>query len=179
MDSLIYDLLFEFQRHKKLADRAMADLDDEQFFQRPGELVNPVALIVKHLGGNLLSRWTDFLTTDGEKPTRDRDAEFLLTEGDTRESLLLAWERGWKALFDTVQRLHDSDLDKTITIRGEGHTVRQALLRGVNHVAYHTGQILYLARMFKPASPWLTVPPGQSQGLPGGYRAERDAPLPR
>jgi hypothetical protein len=176
---LIQDLIFEFERHKKLADRAMVQLEDEQFFRRPGDLVNPVALIVKHLGGNLISRWEDFLTTDGEKPTRDRDAEFLLTKEDTRESLLAAWERGWTTLFDTVQSLHDADLDQTITIRGEGHTVRQALLRGMSHVAYHTGQILYLARMLQPASPWLTVPPGQSRGLPGGYRTERDASPPQ
>jgi uncharacterized damage-inducible protein DinB len=169
MPGLIADLLHEYRRHKELADRAMSQLDEAAFFRRPGEQVNPAALIVKHLAGNLVSRWTDFLTTDGEKPTRDRDREFLLTEGDTRASLLAAWERGWTALFATVNSLTPADLDKVVTIRGEPHTVWQALLRGLTHVAYHTGQILYLVRLLRPDSTWLTIAPGKSQGHPGTY----------
>src|SRR5215472_15286802 len=169
MDKLIADLTHEFRRHKDLADRAMVPLDEEQFFRRPGELVNPIALIVKHIAGNLTSRWTDFLTTDGEKPSRDRDGEFLLTEQDTRPNLLAAWERGWEVLFATLAGLSDADLEKSVTIRRESQTARQALLRGMTHVAYHTGQILYLVRLLRPESPWLSIPPGQSRGFPGNY----------
>jgi uncharacterized damage-inducible protein DinB len=170
MNDFLTDLRHEFQRHKGLADRAMAALDDQEFFRRPAEQVNPVALIVKHLGGNMVSRWTDFLTTDGEKPTRDRDGEFLLTEQDTRANLVAGWERGWERLFATLAGLSDADLEKSVTIRGESQSVRQALLRGVTHLAYHTGQILYLARLLRPGSTWLTIAPGQSKGFPGNYR---------
>jgi hypothetical protein len=147
----------------------MAHLDDQEFIRRPADHVNPVALIVKHLAGNLASRWTDFLATDGEKASRDRDGEFLLTEQDTRASLLAAWERGWEVLFDTLGGLGEPDLDKSVTIRGERHRVPQALLRGLSHTAYHTGQILYLVRLWRPESPWLTVPPGQSRKVGGAY----------
>jgi uncharacterized damage-inducible protein DinB len=170
MRDLLADLHHEFLRHKNLADRAMAQLDDQEFFRRPAPLVNPVALIVKHLAGNMASRWTDFLTTDGEKASRDRDGEFLLTEHDTRPNLVAAWERGWAVLFETLAVLNDADLDRSVTIRGERQTARQALLRGVTHVAYHTGQILYLVRWSSPESPWLSIPPGQSRGFPGNYR---------
>jgi uncharacterized protein DUF1572 len=170
VNDVLADLRHEFVRHKGMADRAIAQLDDVEFFRRPGTLVNPVALIVKHLAGNLVSRWTDLLTTDGEKPSRDRDGEFLLTEQDTRANLLVAWERGWKTLLDTLASLTDADLDKQITIRGEVLSVRQALLRGSSHVAYHTGQITYLGRWMRPDSPWLTIAPGQSKGVPGAYR---------
>jgi hypothetical protein len=169
MEHLLADLRYDFRRHKDLADRAMAQLDDAEFFRRPAPHVNPVALIVKHLAGNLASRWTDFLSTDGEKASRDRDGEFLLTERDTRAELLAAWERGWAALFDTLERLGEADLGKSVTIRGESHRVPQALLRGLSHAAYHVGQILYLARLWRPESPWLTVAPGQSQKGGGNY----------
>lgn len=170
MIDFLADLRHEFQRHKTMADRALAQLEDREFFLRPGDLVNPVALIVKHLGGNMVSRWTDFLTTDGEKPSRDRDGEFVLTDQDTRANLLLAWERGWQTLFETIAGLTESDLAKSVTIRGESQTAQQALLRGMTHVAYHTGQILYLVRLLRPASPWLSIAPGQSRGFPGNYR---------
>src|SRR6516225_7738289 len=114
MKDLLADLQYEFQRYKDLADRAMVHLDDQEFFRRPAASVNPVALIVKHLAGNLVSRWTDFLTSDGEKASRDRDGEFLLTEQDTRSNLLTAWERGWAVLFETLAGLSDSDLEKSV-----------------------------------------------------------------
>jgi hypothetical protein len=164
------DLRHEFQRHKSLADRAMAQLEDREFFLRPGPLVNPVALIVKHLGGNMASRWTDFLTTDGDKASRDRDGEFLLTEQDTRANLLVAWEHGWKVLFETLAGMKEIDLAKSVTIRGESQTAQQALLRGLAHVAYHTGQVLYLVRLLRPDSPWLSIAPGQSRGFEANYR---------
>jgi hypothetical protein len=122
------------------------------------------------VGGNLTSRWTDFLTTDGEKPTRDRDGEFRLTDQDTRAHLLAAWESGWKTLFDTIASLKESDLSKTILIRGEPHTAYQALLRAATHAAYHVGQITYLTRLLRPDAAWLTIPPGQSRGVKGSYR---------
>jgi uncharacterized damage-inducible protein DinB len=167
---ILSDLTHEFRRHKEMADKAMSQLDDGQFFHRPGELVNSVALIVKHMAGNLTSRWTDFLTTDGEKPTRDRDGEFRLTDQDTRQRLLAAWEAGWKTLFDTIAGLKESDLAKTVLIRGEPQTAYQALLRAATHAAYHVGQIAYLTRLLRPDATWLTIPPGQSRGVPGGYR---------
>jgi uncharacterized damage-inducible protein DinB len=170
MDDFLADLRHEFRRHKVLAERAMAQLDDQDFFRRPGELVNPVALIVKHLAGNMASRWSDFLTTDGEKPSRDRDGEFLLTDQDTRENLMAAWERGWGILLDTLGGLTDADLPATVTIRGEPQSARQALLRGMSHVAYHTGQVLYLVRLLRPESAWQTIPPGKSRDVRGGYR---------
>ena len=173
MDHLLEDLLHEFRRHKDLADRAIAQLDDGDFFRRPAAHVNPVALIVKHLAGNLVSRWTDFLDGDGDKPSRDRDAEFLLTADDTRANLAAAWERGWGALFDTVEQLEHADLEKLVTIRGENHTVRQALLRGMSHAAYHTGQILYLVRLLRPDSTWLTIAPGQSRQHRAAYHSSR------
>jgi len=167
---LLADFRHEFKRHRVLAERALASLSDAQFFDSPAAHVNSPAVIVKHLAGNLVSRWTDFLTTDGDKPTRDRDGEFVITPDDTRTALLAALERGWQAVFDTLDTLSIGDLEKTITIRGEPHTVAQALLRGLNHVAYHTGQLLYLARLFAPEGPWLTIPPGQSRAARGGYR---------
>ena len=169
MSDLLAALAHEFRRHKDLADRAMAALTDDQFFARPGPDVNPIALIVKHLAGNLHSRWTNLLTTDGEKADRDRDAEFLLTESDTRANFLAAWDNGWQAVFDTLASLQPADLDRTITIRGEPHTVQQALIRGLTHAAYHVGQILYLSRLLAPGSPWLTIPPGQSHNWPARY----------
>jgi len=170
LDVLLQDLSFEFRRHKSMADRAMAQLTDDEFFRRPGELVNPIALIVKHLAGNFLSRWTDFLTTDGEKPTRDRDGEFVLRQEDTRANLLGSWEIGWNSLFATINSLNDADLNRPVTIRGEQFSAQQALIRGLTHVAYHTGQILYLVRLLRPGAQWLTIAPGQSRGFPGQYR---------
>ena len=170
MDDVLRDILHEFQRHKGLADRAMAQLSDDEFVCRPASHVNSVAIIVKHLAGNLLSRWTDFLTSDGEKASRNRDGEFQLTQEDTRTDLIAAWDRGWAALFDAVESLASSDLTRSITIRGERQTVLQALLRGMSHAAYHVGQILYIVRQLQPNSMWLTIAPGQSSNQQGTYR---------
>jgi uncharacterized damage-inducible protein DinB len=169
MAEIIPDITIESRKHKSLADRAIAGLSDDAFFRRPAEHVNPIALIVKHLAGNLASRWADFLTTDGEKPTRDRDSEFVLGPDDARANLMAAWERGWSILFATLAGLKDDDLEKSVTIRGEPHRVQQALLRGLNHAAYHVGQILYIARLHQPDAEYLTVPPGQSRRVRGGY----------
>jgi uncharacterized damage-inducible protein DinB len=169
MDNFLRNALHEFKRHKGLADRAIAQLSDDEFVWRPATHVNSVAVIVKHLAGNLQSRWTDFLTPDGEKAYRNRDGEFQLTQEDTRSELIAAWNRGWAALFDSVESLSRSDLARSITIRGETLTVLQALLRAMSHAAYHVGQILYLVRLLQPNSVWLTIAPGQSSSRQGTY----------
>jgi hypothetical protein len=164
---------YEFTRHRQLAEQAMASLTDEEFFHRPGEQVNPIALIVKHLAGNLASRWSRFLTSDGDKPTRNRDREFVVAEGDSRAKLMADWHQAWAIVSNTLEGLREADLARCVTIRGEPHTVFEALLRGVNHLAYHTGQILYVARLVRPDTRWLTIPPGKSaERSTGGYLSE-------
>jgi hemoglobin len=160
------DLVFSFAKQKQQAEQAFRQLSDGEFFRQPGERSNSVAVIVKHLGGNLKSRWTDFLISDGDKPWRDRDAEFVIGPDDTRERLLAAWEEGWAALFGALAGLREEDLLKRVTIRGEAHTVLQAADRAVTHAAYHAGQILYVARLVKEGDwEWITVPPGQSAAV--------------
>lgn len=171
MSELIADVMHEFRRNKSQVERGLATLDDAAFFQRPGEAVNPIALVVKHLAGNLRSRWTDFLTSDGDKPTRDRDNEFVLSEQDTRANLMARWEEGWQALFDSLAGLSEEDLNKSITIRGESHTVRQAIVRGLAHTAYHVGQIMYVARLVNPTGQWITIAPGESRTYRPNYRS--------
>jgi hypothetical protein len=157
------DVVREFRRTKEIADRAMAQVSDADFFAAPDPHTNPIAVVVKHLAGNLRSRWTDFLTTDGEKPDRHRDAEFVVGYEDGRETLMDRWERGWSILFATLEALRDEDLDVVVTIRGEPHTVHQAVHRQLTHYAYHAGQIVLLARRFA-GERWrtLSVPRGGS-----------------
>jgi uncharacterized damage-inducible protein DinB len=158
------DIVFSFNKHKEMSEKAFGQLDDSAFFQKPGAHSNSVALIVKHLAGNLASRWTDFLTTDGDKPWRDRDAEFVLGPADTREHLLADWQTGWSALLSTLETLEESDWTKKVLIRGEEHTVMQAIHRALAHTSYHVGQIVYLARLLKTDGwTWITIPPGQSK----------------
>lgn len=155
--------LREFARLRQLADRALAQLPADAFFAAPAPGDNSIAQILKHVGGNLLSRWTDFLTTDGEKPGRDRDTEFVILPADTRDQLLARWTAGWAALFAALTPLQTADLDRTVTIRGEPLTVLQAINRQLIHYAYHVGQIVYLAKHFAgPAWQSLSIPPGQS-----------------
>src|SRR5688572_22311245 len=123
--------------YKKLADEAIAQVDDGQFATTLGGEENSIALIVKHMAGNLRSRWTDFLTTDGEKPDRDRDAEFELGGGDARAALMEAWERGWTTFLGTLNVLAPDDLARSVQIRGEPQTVIRAIDRGVAHASYH------------------------------------------
>jgi hypothetical protein len=134
------DILFSFRKSKEFAEKAFRQVVDEAFFSKPGEHSNSIAVVVKHVAGNLASRWTDFLATDGDKPWRDRDAEFVIGPEDTRPSLLAAWESGWAAAFQTLAGLHEEDLLKRVTIRGEEHTVVQAIQRSLTHTAYHVGQ---------------------------------------
>ena len=156
------DALASFRNYKKMAERAIEQVDDQEFFRSLDAEANSIAVIVKHIAGNLRSRWTDFLTTDGEKPTRNRDTEFELT-ADTRESLKQFWEAGWETLFDNVEPLTADDFAKTVTIRGEPHTVVEAINRQLTHYSYHVGQIVLLAKHFRSAD-WktLSVPKNRS-----------------
>jgi hypothetical protein len=155
-ESYVQLVIREFKSLKSLADGAMAQISDEQFFAAPGAGDNSIAVVVKHVGGNLVSRWTDFLTTDGEKPGRDRDTEFRITAEDTRERLLQLWTRGWTTLFETLEPLGDSDMARVVTIRGESLTVLQAVNRQLTHYAYHVGQIVYVAK-HHCGSEWRTL----------------------
>jgi hypothetical protein len=165
IENLYLDEAFRSLRgHKRLADGAISQLTDEQFFAAPDVESNSVAVIVKHMAGNMRSRFTDFLTTDGEKPDRNRDREFLVHTNAKRDEVLAAWEQNWQLVFDTINSLGPGDLDRTVTIRGEPHSVLQAINRQVTHYAYHVGQIVYLAKHWKGAD-WktLSVPKGQSE----------------
>jgi uncharacterized damage-inducible protein DinB len=145
--SYIEDSLTLFRYYKKLAERAMEQVTDEQLFVTLDEEANSIAIIVKHMVGNMRSRWTDFLTTDGEKPDRDRDSEFVDPPA-TRKALLEMWEDGWARVFGALEPLSDTDLGRTVTIRGEAHSVMQAVNHQVAHYAHHVGQIVMLAKHF-------------------------------
>src|ERR1041384_5572420 len=157
------DALYTFRYYKQLAERALAQISDEDFFYTLDDESNSIAIIIKHMAGNMLSRWTDFLTTDGEKPERNRDLEFVMLPETKKEDMLAYWEQGWKATFDAIEPLVPDDLLRTITIRGQNHTVVQAIDRQMAHYAYHVGQIVYLAKHFQ-ASDWqtLSVPKNKS-----------------
>src|SRR5437867_763244 len=152
-----------FRDYKKLAERAFAQISDEEFFKTLDEETNSIAVNMKHMAGNMLSRWTDFLTTDGEKPERNRDIEFVMLPETTKDEMLAYWEKGWRCTFDAIEPLTVDDLMRTVTIRGKDHTVIQAIDRQLAHYAYHVGQIVYLAKHFK-ASDWksLSVPKNKS-----------------
>jgi hypothetical protein len=160
--SHLEDSIAVFRYYKKLAERAMAQVTGQQLFAVLDSENNSIAIIVKHMAGNMRSRWTDFLTTDGEKPSRNRDGEFVDPPA-TREALLREWERGWQSLFGALEPLTDADLARTITIRGEPHSVMQAINRQLAHYPYHVGQIVMLARHFA-SDHWqsLSVPRNQS-----------------
>jgi len=157
------DALQTFREYKKLAERAFAQISDDDFFRTMDDESNSIAVNMKHMAGNMISRWTDFLTTDGEKPERDRDIEFVMLPGTTKDEMLAYWEKGWKCVFDAVEPLQPDDLMRKITIRGQQHTVIQAIDRQLAHYAYHVGQIVYLAKHFR-SSEWesLSVPRNRS-----------------
>ncbi len=140
------EVLRAFRQYKALGEKAMAQIEPAGFFQTPDEESNSIAVIVKHLAGNMRSRWTDFLTTDGEKPNRNRDAEFELASSTTVADVHRWWDDGWRCLFAAVEPLRPADLLRTVTIRGEPHSVLAAINRQTAHYAYHIGQIVYLAR---------------------------------
>lgn len=149
------DSIQSFRNYKKLADRAIEQVGDEDFFAVIDRESNSIAVIIKHIAGNLHSRWRDFLTTDGEKPERDRDSEFELVN-DNRESLMAFWETGWKILFNALEPLSEDDFSKTITIRGEPHSVSEAINRQLTHYSYHVGQIVFLAKHLRSTN-WKTL----------------------
>jgi hypothetical protein len=153
--SYIEDALAIFRQYKQLGEKAIAQVADEQLFATRDEESNSIAIIVKHITGNMRSRWTDFLTSDGEKPTRNRDSEFV-DPPDTREALLREWEQGWSCVFSALEPLTDADLPRTVTIRGEAHSVMQAINRQLAHYPMHIGQIILLAKHY--AGPhWQTL----------------------
>jgi len=158
------DALAELRKYKKFGDKAVAQVTDDDFFRQLDPESNSIALVMKHISGNLRSRWTDFLTTDGEKPDRNRDTEFEKAESDTRESIVARWEAGWRTLFEALEPLGSDDLQRTVSIRGESHTVVQAINRQLTHYASHIGQIVFLAKHFA-GDRWrtLSIPRGKSR----------------
>jgi hypothetical protein len=168
-----------FRGYKRLADGGLAQLSDQEFFQLPDSESNCAAQLVKHMAGNLRSRWLDFLTTDGEKPGRNRDQEFVLTEADTRADLMRRWEESFKIVFDTVASLKTEDFVKTVTIRGEPHSILQAINRSLMHTAYHVGQILYVGKHLRGAE-WtvLSIPKGKSEEFNRMKPEDRKVKLP-
>jgi hypothetical protein len=162
VSNYLSDAIQSFRNYKKLAERAIEQVNDEEFFAAIDPESNSLAVIVKHIAGNLHSRWRDFLTSDGEKPDRNRDIEFEMI-ADTRESLMDLWERGWQTLFDNVEPLTEEDFARTVMIRGEPHTVVEAINRQLTHYSYHVGQIVFLAKHLR-SSDWknLSVPRNRS-----------------
>ena len=154
----------QMRGYKRLGEGAMAQLGDDRFFVTLDPESNSVAILVKHLAGNMRSRFTDFLTTDGEKPDRFRDQEFELTAVTTREEVTQWWEEGWERVFAAITSLRPEDVMRTVTIRGEPHTVLQAINRQIAHYAHHIGQILFLAKHLR-SSEWksLSIPRGKSE----------------
>ena len=162
-DQIIASATATFQSQKRFAERAVVQLDDDRLHVALDANTNCVAVIMKHIAGNMLSRWTDFLTTDGEKPWRNRDREFV-DDFESRRELLDHWERGWKCLFDALGQLTDGDLGKTVHIRGKPHSVVRAIDRQLDHNGYHIGQIVLIARILAQDN-WttLTVARGESE----------------
>ena len=165
-DPYLTDALRQLRKLKTLAERALAQLPDKDWFTQLDAESNSVAHIMKHLSGNMRSRWTDFLTTDGDKPDRDRDSEFEIRPGDTKQAVLDRWEDGWRRCFATIEALGAAALPRTVTVRGEPHTVLEAINRQMTHYAQHVGQIVFLAKHLA-ASRWrsLSIPRGKSKDL--------------
>ena len=159
------DTLLQLRKLKTQGDRAISQIGDDQFFATLDPESNSIAIIMKHLAGNMRSRWADFLLSDGEKPTRDRDSEFeIVQDDDTREKITRAWEEGWSLVFQAISPLQAGDLEKIVTIRGEPHAVVEAINRQMTHYAAHVGQIVLLAKHYAGAK-WetLSIPRGKSR----------------
>ncbi len=160
------DVVVQFRKLQQLAERALARVSEPQLTATLDPDGNSIAVLVQHVAGNLRSRWTDFLTSDGEKPDRDRDAEFEAAPGLDRSELMARWEEGWRTLFAALDSLGPGDLLRTVQVRGEPHSVPQAIHRQLTHHAYHVGQLVLLAKHFAGAG-WesLSVPKGKSREL--------------
>jgi hypothetical protein len=172
-DHYLADMRSQFAKLRSTAERAIAQVSDEDFARLLDAENNSIAITVKHIAGNLQSRCTDFLTSDGEKPDRDRDGEFVLEPGDTRARLMSQWQAAWDLLDTTVGGLAAADAERTVYIRAEPHTVGQALNRHLGHLAYHAGQIVLLAKHWA-GSEWrtLTIARGQSRQFTHAKREE-------
>jgi len=153
--SYVEDALAIFRQYKQLGERAIAQVPDQQLFALLDDESNSIAIIVKHMTGNMRSRWTDFLTSDGEKPTRNRDGEFV-DPAATREAPMRDWEEGWACVFRALEPLTDADLGRTVMIRGEAHSVMQAINRQIAHYSMHVGQIIFLAKHYSGTG-WQTL----------------------
>ena len=163
MERFLIDIKKQFSYYKLLADKAMEQVSDEEFYQQSDESLNSIAIIVKHISGNLLSRFTQFRTTDGEKSWRHRDKEFII-ESNVRADLMEIWEKAWTVLFMALDELEEEDIDATITIRQQSQNISSALIRSVTHASHHVGQILILAKAFRKEE-WisLSIPKGKSE----------------
>ena len=157
-----------FRTQKKLAEKAIAQVSDANLRRALDENTNSIAVIMKHMAGNMVSRWTDFLTSDGEKPWRNRDGEFVddfpAPATESREAIMATWERGWKVLFETMNSLKPEHLEKAVKIRGEAQSVVRAIVRQIDHYGYHIGQIVLIARVLA-GEKWdvLSIPRGGSE----------------
>ena len=162
-EQFLESVLIEFRSLKKVAEKAVQQISDKDFFSAPDSESNSIAVLMKHLAGNMRSRWTDFLTSDGEKPDRNRDSEFV-TEGVNRAEIMQKWEAGWSSLFQALEPLKPEDLDKTVYVRGKAQSAYNAIFRQLTHYAVHVGQILYLAKHYAETN-WqtLSVPKGKSE----------------
>lgn len=169
--SYLEDSIALFRYYKQLAERAIAQVTEEQMHAFLDEEANSMAIVMQHMAGNMRSRWTDLLTSDGEKPWRDRDSEFAAPP-QSRNAMMELWEDGWTCLFQSLTSLCEADLARKITIRGEPHSVMQAINRQMAHYGYHCGQIVLLAKHFQHES-WqpLTVPKGKSAEFNAKVRA--------
>jgi hypothetical protein len=174
-ETYLRDVLERLRGTKQLADEAAAQVSDEEFFRVIDPESNSIALIMKHMAGNMRSRWTDFLTTDGEKPDRHRDSEFMI-EGEDRRAVLDAWEAGWRLVFDAIGALAPADLTRSVRIRHEPYVVVSAINRQLAHYNQHAGQIIFLAKHLK-SSAWrtLSIPRGQSETFNQGMKEQHGA----
>jgi hypothetical protein len=163
-EQYLADVIERFRAYKELCERAIAQVSDGDLFVKLDSESNSIAVIMKHLVGNMTSRWTDFLTTDGEKPGRDRDLEFVIESEITRDQLIGSWERAWAVVFSAVEPLSKEDFQRKVRVRGEDHSIIQAVNRQMTHYAYHIGQIVFLAKHLR-GNQWqsISVPRNRSQ----------------
>ena len=158
-----------FHQYKKLAEDAMSQIDDVGLNFTPHQDSNSIVLIVKHMSGNMLSRWTDFLTSDGEKPWRKRDSEFESGAEETRDGLMQRWDKGWTCLFHALDSLYEEDLNQTVLIRSQPLSIFEAVNRQLAHYSYHVGQIIYIAKLYKGSSfASLSIPKNKSNDFNSG-----------
>jgi hypothetical protein len=169
------DSIKSFRAYKKLAEKALDQVSEDELFVTLDDEANSLAVIMKHMAGNMLSRWTDFLTTDGEKPDRNRDMEFVIEPQSGKADIVAHWEKGWQVVFAALEPLRPEDLSRKVMIRGEEHTVVQAINRQLMHYAYHIGQIAFLAKHFR-ATEWksLSIPRNKSQAF-NSYLRHQDS----